>query len=53
VEVYIIDDAEYVEIALQLGGAPAYRSQISAQISQACPVLFEDTGIATELADLF
>jgi predicted O-linked N-acetylglucosamine transferase (SPINDLY family) len=44
---------EYVAIALRLGSDRAARADLSARISAACPVLFEDAAAVTELADFF
>lgn len=50
----VADSAEhYVSKALQLGTDKAYRQQISRQIRQASPVLFNDERAAVELADHF
>lgn len=44
---------DYVAIALRLSGEPDYRHELSARITAACPVLFEDRGAVDELADFF
>jgi protein O-GlcNAc transferase len=50
----VADSAEaYVGLALRLGTDPASRAEVSANISAACPSLFEDRAPVTELADFF
>ncbi len=44
---------QYIEKALALGTDPAYRAEISAKITKACPILFEDMTAVNELADFF
>jgi len=50
----VADSAEaYIDKALHIGTDPAYRATLSAQLSAACGVLFEDREAVTELADFF
>jgi protein O-GlcNAc transferase len=45
--------AAYVALALALGTDRAARADLSARISAACPVLFEDQAAVAELAEFF
>jgi protein O-GlcNAc transferase len=44
---------DYARIALSLAGEPDYRHEVSARITAASPVLFEDRGAVDELAAFF